>query len=472
MFKKIRVRFAPSPTGFLHLGNVRAALLNYLFAKQNKGKLILRIEDTDAARNIDEAAFKIIQDLKWLGIWYDEGPIIGGNHGPYNQSERTDLYQKQLEDLIESQKVYRCFCTQEELETKRKEQIAKKLPPRYDRTCLHLSDDHIKQKIAFGKPFMWRFKVNDKQVTEINTLERGVLKFDMKNFGDFALTRPDGSFTFLFANFVDDWLMKISHVIRGEDHLTNTAMQAALFDSLAIPMPTFWHLPMLCNTKGKKMSKRDFGFSLDDLKKAGFLPEAICNYLITLGKSFETEIQSVKELSKSFDFTHLHTTGSIKYDVEKLRWFNHKWIELLAPEKLVERVKPYLFGKIPESRTAPKEKLSLLIEKIKSEIKTLTDAPELLTFCFKKPKTNIKEIEKEIGKEKTKIALELFKNNIKHIEDHDVFLDNIKKEAKEKELKIKEVFSPLRYLLTGTFRGLGMHDILEMLDKEQIIERI
>ena len=162
---------------------------------------------------------------------YSEGPIVGGQSGPYNQSERTSIYQQHLEGLILSQKVYRCFCSQEDLEKKRLDQIAKKLPPRYDRTCLNLSDDHIKQKIAFGKKFIWRFKVDTQKIVEINTLERGVLKFDLKNFSDFALTRQDESFTFLFANFVDDWLMKISHVIRGEDHLTNTAMQAALFDT-------------------------------------------------------------------------------------------------------------------------------------------------------------------------------------------------------------------------------------------------
>lgn len=436
MFKKIRVRFAPSPTGFMHLGNIRAALFNYLFAQQKKANFVLRIEDTDASRNVDEAVFKIIQDLKWLKLRYSEGPIVGGQSGPYNQSERTSIYQQHLEGLILSQKVYRCFCSQEDLEKKRLDQIAKKLPPRYDRTCLNLSDDHIKQKIAFGKKFIWRFKVDTQKIVEINTLERGVLKFDLKNFSDFALTRQDESFTFLFANFVDDWLMKISHVIRGEDHLTNTAMQAALFDTLAIPVPTFWHLPMICNKEGKKMSKRDFGFSLDDLKKAGFLPEAICNYLATIGGSFKEEVQSVKELSRNFDFNNIHATGSIKYDVEKLTWFNHKWISRLTLDKVVARAKPFLLQEFPECKKLSEEKLSFFIEKIKDEIKTLNEVPKLLAFCFEDPKTNKKEIEEKVGAEKTKIALKLIKANVKHIEDVDLFLDTLKKEAKEQELKI------------------------------------
>jgi nondiscriminating glutamyl-tRNA synthetase len=472
MFKKIRVRFAPSPTGFMHLGNIRTALFNYLFAQQKKATFVLRIEDTDESRNVDEAVFKIIQDLKWLGLRYKEGPIVGGKYAPYNQSERKHIYQQHLDDLILSQKVYRCFCSQEELEKKRQDQIAKKLPPRYDGTCLHLSEDHIKQKIAFGKKFIWRFKIDTQKIVELNTLERGILKFDLKNFSDFALTRQDESFTFLFANFIDDWLMKISHVIRGEDHLTNTAMQAALFDALAIPTPTFWHLPMICNKEGKKMSKRDFGFSLDDLKKAGFLPEAICNYLATIGGSFKEEVQSLKEFSRNFDFKNIHTTGSIKYDIEKLTWFNHKWISRLTLDKVVTRAKPFLFKEFPESKKLNDEKLSFFIEKIKEELKTLNETPKLLAFCFENPKINKKEIEEKIGKEKTKIALKLITENVKHIDDINLFLNTLKKEAKELELKIKEIFSPLRYLLTGTFKGLGIHDILEMLTKEQIVSRL
>ncbi|MBM3886931.1 glutamate--tRNA ligase, partial [Candidatus Dependentiae bacterium] len=218
----IRVRFAPSPTGFMHLGNVRAALMNFLFAKQKKGTFILRIEDTDAERNLDEAKQRIIQDLHWLGLTYTEGPDVGGDFGPYEQSARANLYQEKLAELIRINRIYRCFCTPEQLEIKRKEQLAASKPPRYDRHCLRYPQHTIKQKLDAGLPFIWRFKINEQQTLSIDALNGATIDFNMEHFSDFAITRSDGSYTFIFVNFVDDWLMQISHVIRGEDHLSNT----------------------------------------------------------------------------------------------------------------------------------------------------------------------------------------------------------------------------------------------------------
>ena len=298
----VRVRFAPSPTGFMHLGNVRASLLNYLFAAHHQGTFILRIEDTDAQRNIKEGKDKIIEDLAWLKLTYTEGPGVGGNFGPYCQSERSHLYQEHLNKLIELKRVYRCFCTVQELENKRQRQIALKKPPRYDKTCLKLSEQQINEKSAAQVPFIWRFSIDETKQITIQDLAHGAINFDMKNFSDFALSREDGSFTFLFANFVDDMLMQITHVIRGEDHLSNTANQAMLFDAFSCKLPFFWHLPIMCSKDGKKLSKRDFGFSLDDLKNAGFLPEAIANYLALTGNSFAEEVQDLHELAKNYNF--------------------------------------------------------------------------------------------------------------------------------------------------------------------------
>lgn len=472
MQNKIRVRFAPSPTGYLHLGNIRTALINYLFKLQKQGTFVLRIEDTDASRNINEAALQIINDLKWLGISYDEGPVIGGPYMPYIQSERTKIYEEHLNDLIKQQKIYPCFCSTEKLEEKRKAQLATGNPPRYDRTCLHLSGDQIKQNLIAKLPFVWRVKINQKQILIINDMARKEVSFDMKNFSDFAITRSNGSFTFLFTNFVDDWLMNITHVIRGEDHLTNSAMQAALFDALAIPLPIFWHLPMLCNTDGKKMSKRDFGFTLNDLKNAGFLPQAICNYLTIIGGSFKKEIQSIEELSQNFDFEHLHTTGAIRYDVDKLLWINHKWISRLSTHELMPYILPFLHAELPETKTVNEERLLPLLEIVKSDCKSLKDIPSVLRFCFEDPTVTSREIVTELGKEKAEIVLSTIKKHAETSHNTELFLETIKKEAKANKLSLKEMFGTVRYLLTGSFRGIGIHNLFKMLRNDQIQKRL
>jgi len=469
----VRVRFAPSPTGFMHLGNVRAAVLNYLFARQSNGKFILRIEDTDANRNLEEAKVRIIQDLKWLKVSYQEGPLVGGNFGPYSQSERTEIYTKYLNELVTTQKIYRCFCLADLLEDKRKKQLAAGQPPRYDRTCLHLSADKIKAKVAANLPFIWRFSLNESQLFEINDLAKNKVTFDMKNFSDFAITRPDGSFTFIFVNFIDDWLMKITHIIRGEDHLSNTGMQAALYDAFAVKLPTFWHLPLICNQAGEKLSKRDFGFSLEDLKAAGFLSEAIINYLATIGASFEQEIQSLNDLSKSFNFGHITSTSTIKYDLDKLTWMNHKWIALLSPEDLFQRVLPFLHAAHPASINVSPEKLLLLITKIRSDLRTLLDIGPLVGFLFSEPEISREKINEIFSKEKADIALAIiFNNRDKVLESTDLFLDAIKTQATQQNLKTKEIFGPLRYVLTGKAEGFGMHDLFGMLDKETIKKRL
>jgi len=468
----IRVRFAPSPTGDLHLGNIRAALLNYLFARQHDGVFILRIEDTDVQRNLDESGYTIVTDLHDLGIDFDEGPGRPGNYGPYLQSERVGLYKKHLADLVELQKVYRCFCTKEELDAKRKQLLSLGKPPRYDRTCLHLSDDHIKEKLVSKQPFIWRLKLNSDAVYELATMERGTIPFEMKHFSDFALTRPDESFTFLFTNFIDDWLMGITHVIRGEDHLSNTAMQAALFDALAVPLPIFWHLPMLCNNEGKKLSKRDHGFSLHDLRQHGYLAQAIGNYLAVAGGSFAQEVQSVNELVQSFDFSKVHATGPIKYDRDKLTWFNHQWIMKLSIEKLVEKVKPFLHQQVPSSKETNDAILARLLEPVQCEIKLLSDIGDILRFYFEPPPPSRLVIEEEVGKDMSVIVLTLIKESLASSTNLEELLPLIKADAKKQNLKLRDVFGTVRYLLTGSFQGIGIRELFKMLEEDEVRRRL
>lgn len=468
MNRPVRVRFAPSPTGLMHLGNVRTALINYLFAQYYQGTFIIRIEDTDQQRMFDEKARGILQDLQWLDLSYQEGPEIGGPHAPYYQSERSSFYQEYLEICIAQKKVYRCFCTAEELEKKRERQIAQKLPPRYDRTCINLSQETIENKLDAGIPFIWRFKLSDENVT-ITDLARGQITYNLKHFSDFAITRQDGSCTFIFANFVDDVLMEITHVIRGEDHLSNTASQAALYQGLGKAFPIFWHLPIIANTDGRKLSKRDFGFSLHDLRNAGYLPEAITNYLAILGASFkeesdaQSEIMSLAEIVSAFDFDHITSTGQIKYDIEKLSWINQKWIQKIPFEDFKSRIAPLFENRLDGS-------LDGLLMAVKPELVTLHDVIKKTAFYFKAP-----HIDKESLSESQQALLPFFKDALLQvgntITNPEQFVKNVAEYAKTLGLPMKSVYALMRTALTGKSEGLGIKDLIMLLGNEESYKR-
>ena len=468
----IRVRFAPSPTGMMHLGGVRTALLNYLFAQHHNGSFIIRLEDTDQQRDVDPRGVKILEDLHWLGIEHDEGPDCGGPYASYIQSERSEIYTHMLNTLIATHHVYRCFCSQEELEKKRERQIALKLPPRYDRTCADLSEAEINERLARKAPFIWRFKLDQTKKITIQDMSHGAIQFDMANFSDFPLTRQDGSFTFIFANFVDDLTMKMSHVIRGEDHLSNTASQAALYDACGATLPLFWHLPIICSTDGKKLSKRDFGFSLRDLIAAGFLPEALCNYLGILGASFPQEIMSLEELAKAYPFEHLSTTGHIKYDVEKLRWVNHKWINRLTAAEVASRALPFLVAAYPAAAQIEPARLEQLIALVQTDMITLSDAATALTFYFERPTKPSAEELTALAGEHLGVLRTLVTQHDKLLAEPTVFAQNIKQSATEQKIPLKVVFSTLRRALQGTTHGLALHDLVAMLGEKEARARL
>jgi glutamyl-tRNA synthetase len=471
--QKIRVRFAPSPTGMMHLGNVRAALINLLFAKQKQGTFILRIEDTDAQRMFDPQAQKIIEDLAWLGISYDEGPIVNGPYAPYFQSERTPLYQKQLDVLAKKNAIYRCFCTEEDLEKKRLRQQALKLPPRYDRTCIALSLETIDHLLTNKIPFIWRFKCDHTLSLTIHDLAHKTITFDMSHFSDFPLTRQDESFTFIFANFVDDLLMNISHIFRGEDHLSNTANQAALFHAVNAPLPTYWHLPILCNLEGKKLSKRDFGFSLRDLKDAGFLPEAVANYVSIIGASFKDEIMSLETLAANFNFDKIHSSGHITYDVEKLKWINKQWIMRYDAAKLAAECRPYLEAAYENAQALDNALLIKLLQTIKSDLTTTQNAVEELQFYFVEPQVTSADIEACIP-QTSREALIRIVNEYKNLllSNPTEFTTQIKAAAKNNTIPLKELFWFLRLAMMGKTNGPGIAELIDMLGGKQAWERI
>ncbi len=472
MKKNIRVRFAPSPTGLLHLGSVRTALFNYLFAKQKNGTFVLRIEDTDPERNFDPGAKIILEDLAWLDLNYNEGPVVGGPYAPYFQSERTSLYQEKLKELEEKNTIYRCFCTEELLEKKRARQIALKKPPRYDRTCLKLTEEEIAEKLNQNIPFIWRFKIDTDKIIQINDLARGTIDFDLSHFYDFPLTRQNGSFTFLFANAIDDMIMNITHVFRGEDHISNTPCQALLYEALGVELPTFWHMPIICNIDGKKLSKRDFGFSLRDLQEAGFLPEAICNYLAIIGASFEHEIMNLEELVKSIDFSHLHSTSAIKYDVEKLTWVNHQWLLRLETEKLVDLLLPFLTATYPQAKDLDRVTLTILVKAIQPELKNLKDGATLLAFYFEEPQITKDDLLKYASEQELNAIVQIIKDNISLVDKPDEFFESIKKVCKQQEISMKLAWQVVRVLLTGSPHGPGIKELLHLLGPEKVKERV
>lgn len=468
----IRVRFAPSPTGMMHLGSVRVALLNYLFAQHHHGSFIIRLEDTDQQRDVDPRGVKILEDLRWLGLTHDEGPDCGGPYAPYIQSERSEIYKQKLHELIATKQVYRCFCSQEELEKKRERQIALKLPPRYDRTCANLSETEINERLSRNEPFIWRFKLDQTKKITITDMSHGTMSFDMAHFTDFALTRQDGTFTFIFANFVDDLTMKMSHVIRGEDHLSNTASQAALYDACGATLPIFWHLPIICNAEGKKLSKRDFGFSLRDLVAAGFLPEAICNYLGILGASFKEEIMSLEELAQAYPFDHVSTTGHIKYDVEKLRWVNHKWINRLTTAEVATRALPFLIATYPAATDLERATLERLISHVQTDLITLADCANVLGFYFERPvKPTVEELATLAG-EHLEALRTLVTQHDTLLADPVAFAQSIKQSATEQKIPLKVVFSSLRRALQGTTHGLALHDLIAILGEKEARARL
>lgn len=466
----IRTRFAPSPTGIMHIGNVRAALLNYLFARQNNGTFLLRIEDTDQQRNLEHATSSIIKHLNWLGLTFTEGPQIGGGFGPYFQSQRSEIYKKYLQKLEEKQLVYRCFCTAEELEVRRNRQIAMKQPPRYQSTCTKLSSAEIDQKLQAKTPHIWRMKVDSSKKISFKDMARGVLEFDLQHFSDVPLTREDGSFTFIFANCVDDITMEISHVFRGEEHLSNTVSQSVLYQALDCKLPTFWHLPILCNQDGKKLSKRDKGFSLDDVQDQGFLPETVCNYLSILGTSFEKEIMSLDEIAKTYKFDHLHGISQIKYDVEKLTWMNHKWIAAYDTEKLTSLCRPFL-AKHYDMTTISNQTLQTLIKSIQNDLHTLVESVSLLNFYFNRPIIN-PEDHRDAVSVADFVAIQKLLESENATSDWNDFLNAMKEKVKASGIENKSLFATIRILLTGSAKGMQLNDLFACLGEKEFFTRL
>jgi len=461
---KIRTRFAPAPSGTIHLGNIRAAVINLIFAKKHNGSFILRIEDTDKEKVTQEKIGALLQDLRWLGIVFDEGPGIEGPCTPYFQSQRNFVYQKMLQPFIANQQVYRCFCSKERLEELRQFQIANKQAPRYDRLCLSLPLEVVKQKVDAQEPFVWRFLVNHNQEVVLTDLIRGPLRFELKNFTDFVISRSDGNFNFLFANFADDVAMQITHIIRGEDHLSNGALQAILYHAAGLEVPKFIHLPLILNEDGQKLSKSAQNFDLNYLKDEGFLPEAICSYLACLGSNLEDGAYSISEMVASYNLDSI-SSQSVKYELSKILGINRKWMQRLSAEKLFCKLQDggFLSG-IPISDAVVK-----LINFCKNDCSTLKELAKTVTiFCSRF----------EIDQQIISLAQSFYSDKLRQLlvdfvnpsEEMTVsFLNDL---ISKHGLSKKEVFSFIRIACTGVSHGLTINQLFELLPSEEMATRI
>lgn len=461
----IRVRFAPSPTGPLHMGGARTALFNYLFAKQKGGVFILRIEDTDKERSTLESEKDIIENLKWLGLNWDEGPI--------RQSERTELYQKDLKKLLDQRKAYYCFCKEEELEAQRQDQMSRGEAPRYSGTCSNLTPQATEEKLKAGESAVIRFVAEPKKIT-FEDLIRGEVTFDTGLLGDFVIAKDLTNPLYNFTVVIDDAEMNITHVIRGEDHISNTPKQILLQEALGLSRPIYAHLPLLLAEDRTKLSKRHGDNSVARFRQEGYLPEAILNFLALLGwnPGDNREIFTLEELVKEFSFERIQKGGAV-FNVKRLDWINGFYIRKLRIDALAELCKPYLKG-VGESSFQMLQEIVLLYQE---RLKKLSEISELADFFFKGKLEYPKSL--LIWKDNTE------KNAAKALQIDETLLSDISNEEWNKE-KISQVLLkkaeeigdkgyllwPLRVSLTGKQASAGPFEVAAILGREKTLQRI
>ena len=381
----MRVRFAPSPTGQLHVGNARTALFNWLLARGHGGTLILRIEDTDAERSTRESEVSMLRDLRWLGLDWDEGPDIGGPRGPYRQSERQHLYQSYASELLNNGAAYYCFCSTAQLEAERQNALAAGRPARYAGTCRHLTRDLAEARIAAGERPAIRFRIPDQRDVVFRDVVRGDVRFQTDVIGDPVIIRADGTPAYNFAVVVDDALMEVTHVIRGEDHISNTPRQVLLYEALGFVRPVFAHLALVMGPDHNPLSKRHGATSVAEFRSRGYLPEALCNYLALIGWSpgHDEELLPIDELARRFSLEHVGHSAGV-FDEEKLAWVNRHYLKRADPLRLAELSVPFFRDAgVPVTPTAPGlQFLASAMAMVSASVDRLNEVPARLSFLF------------------------------------------------------------------------------------------
>jgi len=498
--QKIRTRFAPSPTGFVHIGSVRTALYSYLFAKKNKGDFLLRIEDTDRTRLVEGSIEYLVKIFDVLGLNANEGVVMGndgklsqnGDFGTYIQSERLPIYQKYVQELVEKDHAYYCFCSQERLQQVREERKAQKLPPMYDGHCRDLSKEEVEKKLADKVPFVIRMKIPKEGFTEFDDLVYGHIKIKNELIDDQVIMKSDGYPTYHFANVVDDYLMKISHVIRGEEWLPSTPKHILLYKYFGWKAPQFAHLPLLLNPDKSKLSKRQGDVATGSFLDKGYLPEAILNFILLLGwnPKTEEEIFSMEEMIEKFDLSGINKYGAV-FNTEKLDWINGIYIRKMNLEKLTQLCIPYLektefIEKISDEEFKNKitgeiitfKKLQQIVSLEQERMKKLSEIGENLRFIFEETPEYEKNILawKKMTTEEAQKNLQIIYDEIEKIDETDLTKENLLElinQLKEKMgLSTGELLWPMRVSLSGLKNSPGPFEIAEVLGKEKTLQRI
>lgn len=474
-----RVRFAPSPTGAIHIGNIRTALFNYLFSRSEGAKLILRIEDTDLTRSSKDFEKLIFKELSWLGIEWDEGPDKPGEYGPYRQSERLHIYNEYAEKLIKEGKAYRCYCTPEELDKDREESVKRGDIPRYSGRCRHLTKEQEEEYLRQGRKPSIRFIIPDDVTISFDDMIKGKIEINSDTLGgDMIIVKSDGMPTYNFAVVVDDTLMKITHVIRGEDHIYNTPKQLLIYEALGFKPPVFAHAPLILGPDRTKLSKRHGNTYIGQYREMGYLPEAMFNFLSLLSWSPDdnVELMSKDEIIKKFNFNKIHSANPV-FDIEKLNWMNQHYIQMSPIERIVDLSLPHLkeAGYIGENVDEAKyEWLKKVVSLFKDGLHYVAELKDKAKMFFVDDFEYNSEVKETLLSSDAKNVLTAFKEEIENMDE--VTEEGIKELLKMLQKKIgvkgKAFFMPIRFALTGQDHGPELVMIIPLLGKHKILQRI
>jgi nondiscriminating glutamyl-tRNA synthetase len=471
--EKTRVRFAPSPTGELHVGNVRTALFNWLFARHHDGTFVLRIEDTDPERTTPAYIASLLTDLRWLALNWDEGPEKDGAYGPYHQSERLDLYDVSLQSLVAEGRVYPCYCTEEELEAERASLLAAHRTPRYLGKCRNLTTARRGQLEREGRRPAYRFRVTPGSIA-FHDIIRGAMQFEGEDIGDFIIVRSNGIPAYNFAVVVDDHRMEITHVIRGEDHLSNTAMQIQLYGALGFEPPRFAHHALILGPDRTKLSKRHGSVSIAAFRDRGFLPEVLLNYLALLGSSLGEgkEVCSLDELVHSFSLERAGRSAAI-FDEEKLRWINGIYIRKDDRRRLTERLIPFMEKAGYSLKDLGPRRTEEIAMAVRDNLVTLADIGHYMSLFF----DDRYEVNAEAGlilkKEETRQVLMAFRDTLQVAphEGEPAYREVIRQISEKTGFKGKRLFMPLRAAITGSTSGPELDRIFAVLRRTSLLKR-
>lgn len=480
MSSDIRVRYAPSPTGHLHIGNARTALFNYLYARNRGGKFIIRIEDTDKKRNIEGGEQSQLKYLKWLGIDWDESVDVGGEYGPYRQSERNHIYETYNQELLEKGLAYKCYCTEEELEAEREEQAARNETPQYSGKCRHLTPEQQEQFEKEGRQPSIRFKVPAGKIIAFEDMVKGQVSFESDGIGDFVIVKKDGTPTYNYAVVLDDHLMKISHVLRGDDHISNTPKQLVIYEAFGWEPPVFGHMTLIVNESRKKLSKRDESIIqfIEQYEELGYLPEALFNFITLLGwsPSGEEEIFSKEEFIEIFDPARLSKSPAL-FDQQKLAWMNNQYMKKAELDRVVELALPHLVkaGKVSEDGSEEESAwVRSLISLYHDKMSFGAEIVEMSDLFFRDEVNYDEEAKEVLAGEQVPEVLRAFLAEIEQLEEFkaDSIKAAVKAVQKATGQKGQKLFMPVRAAATGQTHGPDLMLAMELIGKEKVMERV